>query len=301
MAEDRVVLVVAANDDLGVDRVERLLRLQAPDGGYQVLRVDPKDIGDLTSLTAHIQDGEVGFELAVQGQRADSDRIHSVLWRPQMPAPEGQVQLEALLRTCEGLLWIGGPEGQFRTASPAVQLVAAARAGLVTPHVALGIHPHVLARFEPSFRSGVRFVKWGEPLRPVPGGSLDETLALEHALVCVEHRPFDYRVRLVDVDGHLFAAKVATPFSIFSMTDEEKLAPMEAIAVIPEEVQTAAHLFAAQFGLPYVVLDLGVTADGLWWFQEADAAGDFWKLELDTGQPVSRFLAALLAERRAAS
>ncbi|MGW8729273.1 hypothetical protein ACWGNF_24990 [Streptomyces sp. NPDC055808] len=304
MDSKRVVLVVAALEDLGVDRVERQLRLRSDD--VEVMRVDPADIGDLTALTARVEDGEVWFELTVQEVTVHSDDIVSVLWRPPVTSPEdpagpeGQVQLEALLRTRENLLWIGSPDDRYRVQSPAVQLVAAAKAGFATLPVAIDCDPYGLSLFSTVF-GGVQFVSWGEPhmtgAGDGPGAHLTQgrSHVVQKAVECV------HRVRIVDVDGTLFAAEAPLPPLIAPGERDVPRPAMTPLAVIPEDVQAAIQHFAAQLGLTYVVLDLRADPDGTWWFEGADPAGDFWTLEHDTAQPVSRFLADLLAERRPAS
>ncbi|MFF4188077.1 hypothetical protein ACFYZ9_33275 [Streptomyces sp. NPDC001691] len=308
MDSKRVVLVVAILEDLGVDEVVQQLRLRAADEDLQVMRVDPNDVGDLTMLSARIADGEVWFELTMQDVTVDSRDIVAVLWRPPVTSPEdpggpdGQVQLEALLRACEGILWIGGPDDRYRAQSPAVQLVAAAKAGFPTLPVAIDCDPYGLSRFSSQFKSGVRLMSWGEPHMIGTGGTMGDHMAQTRSFVMQKHVEFVHRVRIVNIDGILFAAELPLPRPVAPPWERGRNVPsrrpMRPIAVIPPGAQSAVQHFAAQLGLTYVVVDLRADTDGLWWFEGADPAGDFWPLEHDTGQPVSRFLADLLADHR---
>ncbi|AYG77938.1 hypothetical protein DWB77_00045 [Streptomyces hundungensis] len=305
MESKRVVLVVAAVEDLGVDRVERQLRLRSND--VEVVRIDPADIGGLAMLSARVIDGDAWFEVTVQDVTAHSNDIVSVLWRPPVTSPEdpagpdGQIQLEALLRTREDILWIGSPDDRYRVQSPAVQLIAAAKAGLPTLPVAIDRDPYTLSRFSTEFKGGVRFLSWGEPHMTGTGGGLGATYGDALSPIVQKYVECVHRVRIVYVDGTLFAAEV--PLHDIAPWERDrgvKPPAMLPVAVIPEDIQTAMDHLAARLGLTYLVLDLGADPDGAWWFEGVDPAGDFWQLEHDTAQPVSRFLADHLAERRLA-
>jgi hypothetical protein len=295
MADRKVVVAVTARQDVPADMVVR----QVAGDGYAVdlHRIDPADLtsGRLT-VTADVARGACAFTLTDSHRTTRSDRIRSVWWRKPMTgtSDEGHAQLEGLLRTLDGIRWINHPDVNTRAAHKPVQLLAAHRAGLLTPpaHVPSSLEDaHAFADRAPAgavaktwaIRGGVKWVtpQWRE--RMAEGGPL----VLQHRV----DKAFD--VRVTAVGDLLFAASIHVPEGVTDWRVQQETARYERVE-IPADTACAIRTYLELQGLFYGAFDFAVDRAGRWWFLECNPNGQWGFIELTTGLPVSRALASAL-------
>ncbi|KMS66291.1 30S ribosomal protein S6 modification protein RimK, partial [Streptomyces leeuwenhoekii] len=108
-------------------------------------------------------------------------------------------------------------------------------------------------------------------------------------------------IRLTAVGDRLLAARKATargadpddPGEVdvrFTVSDE----PWRP-AGVPPRVAAGVHAYVRDAGLAYGAFDFAEDADGTWWFLECNQSGQFGFVEVDTGQPIARTIAAWLS------
>ncbi len=68
---------------------------------------------------------------------------------------------------------------------------------------------------------------------------------------------------------------------------------------VPEHVGRAVRAYLESASLAYGAFDFAEDAAGVWWFLECNQGGQFGFVELATGQPIARAVAAWLAGRPA--
>ncbi|MFJ2774604.1 hypothetical protein [Streptomyces sp. NPDC087300] len=290
MTEPDTTLIVTSRGDVTADLVVRHLR------HGRVHRVDPADIttGALR-IEANIASGRWTFELSDDHRSTRSDRIRSIWWRKPGPtsSDEGMAQLENVLRTLDGVLWLHHPDVNTRAQYKAVQLTDAVRAGFRVPPVRIPAS----ARSAKDFAAGGPVIAKGWAIR---GPFVEATTEWESR---VEGGPAvlqrlvdkDHDVRLTAVEDRLFAASVRPPGGSVDWRVEQQDAAYAAVDVPCGIARSVANYMAFQ-RLSYGAFDFAVDREGRWWFLECNPNGQFGFVEARTGLPISEEIAALLRE-----
>lgn len=294
MTDRPVVVAVTSRQDVPADMVVRHLG----GGGLpaDLHRIDPADVasGYLT-LAADLTSGSCNFTLADAYRATRSDQIRAVWWRKPLTDThdEGHAELEGLLRTLDGVRWVSHPDVIRRAAHKPVQLIAAHRAGLLTPAVHLPASLEDAHAFADGSPAGAVAKTWAIK-GPVKWVTTRWREVLEREPVVLQERVdkvFDARVTVVgDI---LFAASVHVPKGVTDWRIMQEQAEYRRIEV-PRETAQAVRAYLRLMGLAYGAFDFAVDHDGRWWFLECNPNGQFGFIELRTGLPISRALASLL-------
>ncbi|WP_406287435.1 ATP-grasp ribosomal peptide maturase [Streptomyces sp. NBC_00209] len=312
MGAARPVLVVAERLDAAADMVVDQLNQR----GVAVMRFDSADFPQHVSLTAGHRPTAAGWE----GVLADGHRsvrlqdVRAVYYRrpgrpriadsvPEPYATWAQNQADAAILNLLSALpvrWINNPHHDRVAAHKPQQLVAAARAGLRVPRSLITNDPDEARAF-------ARTV--GCPLicKPVLGGRLDA--GGERQLMVATHRvdptrfddsvrltahcfqediPKKYEVRLVAVDGNMFAGTIVGTSEKARTdwrTDYENLE--YGTTEVPDSVRDAIRRFMASYGIVFGSFDFAVTPDDTWVFFENNPAGTWSWVENRTGLPIA--------------
>lgn len=312
MGAARPVLVVAERLDASADMVVDQLNQR----GAVVMRFDSADFPQHLTLTAHHRPTGTGWEgvLADEHRSVRLEEVRSVYYRrPGRPvisnhvtepyATWAQNQADAAMLNLLSALparWINNPHLDRVAAHKPQQLVAATSAGLRVPRSIITNDPD-------EARSFAQAVNGPLICKPVLGGRLntgadrqlmvathrvdpttfDESIRLS-AHYLQEDIPKKYEVRLVAVDGHLFAGTiVATSDKARTdwRTDYENLE--YGTTAVPEEVASAVRRFMAAYGIVFGSFDFAVTPDDEWVFFENNPAGTWSWVENRTGLPIA--------------
>ncbi|MFF2331733.1 MULTISPECIES: hypothetical protein [unclassified Streptomyces] len=103
-----------------------------------------------------------------------------------------------------------------------------------------------------------------------------------------EDIPKKYEVRLVVVDGNLFAGTIigtSEKARIDWRTDYESLE--YGTTTVPDKVATSVRRFMASYGIVFGSFDFAVTPDDEWVFFENNPAGTWSWVENRTGLPIA--------------
>ncbi|MFI1398351.1 ATP-grasp ribosomal peptide maturase [Streptomyces sp. NPDC020681] len=312
MAAARPVLVVAEQLDASADMVVDQLNLR----DVPVTRFDSADFPEQLTLTVShapnapgwrgvLDDGHRSVRLqdvrAVYYRRPGRPVIADAVAEPYATWAQNQADA-ALLNVLSALpvRWINNPHSDRVAAHKPQQLVAAARSGLTVPRSLITNDPVAACAF-------ARKVDGPLICKPVLGGRLDT--GGERALMVATHRidpadfddsirltahyfqesiPKQYEVRLVVVDGHMFAGtllgrseKARTDWR----TDYEAIE--YGTTIVPESVAAAVRRFMASYGIVFGSFDFAVTPDDEWVFFENNPAGTWSWVENRTGLPIA--------------
>ncbi|MDG4857067.1 ATP-grasp ribosomal peptide maturase [Streptomyces sp. T-3] len=304
----RPVLVVAEQLDAAADMVvDQLNQRDVP-----VMRFDAATFPQYLTLSAEHGHEDPGWDGVLEDEHrtARLTDVRAVYYRrpgrPQIadtvPDPFrtwAQNQADcALLNVLAALSvrWINNPHLDRIAAHKPQQLVAAARAGLRVPRSVITNDPEAARRFAKRINGPLICKPVLGGRLPVPEGrnlmvathkvdpaDFDDTIRLTGHYF-QEDIPKDFEVRLVVVDGQLFAAKL-TGTSDKARTDWRT--DYEHIdygtLTVPEHVATAVRRFMAAYGIVFGSMDFAVTPDGDWVFFENNPAGTWAWVENRTG------------------
>ncbi|MFE9820424.1 MvdC/MvdD family ATP grasp protein [Streptomyces sp. NPDC005773] len=306
------MLVVAERLDASADMVvDQLNRRSVP-----VMRFDSADFPQNISLAADHGPTAPGWEGVLSDERRSVQLgdVRAVYYRrPGRPVIADTVaepyttwaqnQADAAMLNLLSALpvrWINNPHHDRIAAHKPQQLVAAARAGLRVPH-------SIITNDPASARSFAKTVNGPLICKPVLGGRLNT--GTERQLMVATHRvdpagfdddirltahyfqedvPKKYEVRLVYVDGQMFAGtllgtsdKARTDWR----TDYEHIE--YGTTEVPGDVAVAVRRFMASYGIVFGSFDFAVTPDDDWVFFENNPAGTWSWVENRTGLPIA--------------
>ncbi|MEU6014381.1 ATP-grasp ribosomal peptide maturase [Streptomyces sp. NPDC047515] len=312
MAAARPVLVVAEQLDASADMVVDQLNQR----GVPVMRFDSADFPQKVSVTARHKSADAGWEGTLDdGHRSVRlENVRAVYYRrPGRPVIADTVtepyatwarnQADAAMLNLLSALpvrWINNPHSDRIAVHKPQQLVAATRAGLRVPDSIITNDPDAARAFA---------ARLNAPLicKPVLGGRLNtgtgrELMVATHRIDAAEFDdslrltahyvqeaiPKQYEVRLVGLDGNMFAGtlvgtseKARTDWR----TDYESIE--YGTTTVPERVATAVRRFMASYGIVFGSFDLAVTPEDEWVFFENNPAGTWSWVENRTGSPIA--------------
>ncbi|WP_327369191.1 ATP-grasp ribosomal peptide maturase [Streptomyces sp. NBC_01217] len=312
MTAARPVLVVAEQLDASADMVvDQLNQRDVP-----VMRFDSADFPQKVSVTARHDPAVTGWEGTLDdGHRSVRlEDVRSVYYRrPGRPviadtvnepyATWAQNQADAAMLNLLSALpvrWINNPHSDRIAVHKPQQLVAATRAGLRVPHSIITNDPEAARAFAEQLNA---------PLicKPVLGGRLNtgegrELMVATHRIDAADFDdsirltahyiqkaiPKQYEVRLVVVDGNMFAGTLVGT-SVKARTDWRT--DYESIeygtTAVPEGVATAVRRFMTSYGIVFGSFDFAVTPEDEWVFFENNPAGTWSWVENRTGLPIA--------------
>ncbi|MBM9506910.1 ATP-grasp ribosomal peptide maturase [Actinacidiphila acididurans] len=306
------MVVVAERLDASADMVVDQLNQR----GVPVMRYDAAGFPQSISLSATHEAAEAGWRGVLDdGHRSVRlEDVRAVYYRrPGRPviaktvagpyAAWAQHQADtALLNVVSALpaRWINNPHHDRLASHKPQQLVAATRAGLQVPRSIVTNIPEEARRF-------AKYVAGPLICKPIIGGRLDigsgrKLMVATHILgpddiddslrltahYIQEAVPKQYEVRLIVVDGEMFAARIQADSEKARTdwrTDPDALG--FSITRTPGRVAAALRRFMASYGITFGAFDFAVTPDGDWVFFECNPAGTWAWVENRTGLPIA--------------
>ncbi|WP_320772887.1 ATP-grasp ribosomal peptide maturase [Streptomyces sp. CRN 30] len=307
------VLILTCEQDVTADMVVAELNAN----GVPVLRLDPADLPGGVALSGEYVHGEFRGHLSAGGRLVSTSGLRSV-WvrRPGVPGTraarpsawlteESAQALYGILRGTDAR-WMNHPDAAARARHKPWQLRLAQRAGLPVPATLITSFPQAAREFAERFPDlVVKTVSGTHPQDPpeavptsrVPPGTDFAAVALGPTLL---QRRIAKRadIRLTAVGDRLLAAR--KPVDADAGPDEVDVRFARAGTSwqpvdVPVRTAEAVHAYLRRARLAYGAFDFAEDADGIWWFLECNQSGQFGFVEIDTGQPIARTIAAWLA------
>ncbi|MEU7228904.1 MvdC/MvdD family ATP grasp protein [Streptomyces chrestomyceticus] len=315
----RPVCVVARDEDASLNGVvQELHALGAP-----VIRFDLASFPDRVTLAAQLAGGRIVGTLEADGRRVQLEDIGAVLWwHPSRPriSPEGldegyaewlsREAAAGLAGTLAALdcLHVNHPNFTDAAQNKAHALVQAAAAGLRVPGTWIGNHPADARRAVGDFghavckslvAPGVETADGPKVLftSPVTPGGLDEGVGTAAHQFQQRIRAM-YEIRLIVVNGHLFAARLTAPAHSTDFRAHYDELAYDYIDV-PKEVCSGVVRLMGRLHLEYAALDLLVDTQTQWWLVDVNPVGQWGFVEHHLPDlTISARLAAVLADTR---
>jgi glutathione synthase/RimK-type ligase-like ATP-grasp enzyme len=303
------VLIVAHEMDLHAAAVSSHLRAHF---GIDPLRID---LAEFPTTTARFV--ETGDVRSLHWDVTDLESVRAVWWRrPARSTVARSVDPDVdrfrqaeCDHFAEGLLWsldavfVNDPGAQHRSARKLVQLGAARAVGLPVPDTVVTNDPAVAADFLTGLRGRAIYKRTGT------GGAFSETRLVSAddlpRLSGITDSPTTFQefiegvcdVRIVWVAGQAWAVRIDSQTGAgwvdSRMDNSVAFTPYD----LDENVAASLHRLMESLGLVFGVIDMRVSAaDGQIYFLEVNPQGQFAYLEIKTGLPITRSVAALLAE-----
>ncbi len=313
-----MILVVSHADDGHTCAVLEQLRQL----GASTFLFDLSTFPCRTSLSLSYN-SEIGrmFTLRTEaGQTVDLDSCHAVWWRrpqhfqidPGIINPSERAFTynechEAVSGLWEGLdaFWINDPRLDDAAAKKSFHLWAASQAGLITPLTLITNDVDEARAFVSSVGIGRTIYKsfsatetqWRET-RVLQSGEEDLLDRVHLAPVIFQQFvPADIDLRVTIVGNRQFPAAISTRKGGYAYDYRIDLATARLEATtLPPDVGAALARLMRRLGLVFGAVDMRRTPDGQYVFLEINPAGLWLFVEEQTGQPVTRALAELLAQ-----
>ncbi|ALE75092.1 hypothetical protein AD006_02300 [Pseudonocardia sp. EC080610-09] len=311
------VLILAAKDDIAVDRVLLMLT----ERGVPVVRCDTADVPHDVGIDAMFTSGRWSGTLHSGQRTVDLTEIRAIWnrstrrcrWPAGMnPAERRHADLETRL-ALGGVLsdlpvhWVNHPAVQADADYKPRQLRMADHCGLETPESLITSSPESARSFATAAPTVIK-----------PLGSImlidgtDTSIGHTHLLTTEDVRDLsgieigphflqrwidkDHEVRLTAVGDELFAARIrAGSASTHIDWRSDPTALSYEVAETPDAVRAGVQRYLKGFGLVFAAFDFVVRPDGTWVFLEANTCGQYGWIEHETGAPISRALADQLA------
>lgn len=314
------VLIITNENDVHADAVVVELRKR----GVPVFRFHPEEFPHACSMSFEVREGRIEGEIVNQHHRVDFADICAAWYRrPQSmfttsgnpnllstePSDYVKKQGIAAIRTLyEALdtLWVGHPRKLLRADVKALQLAAASKAGLTTPHTLISNRVAKAAAFvdqlgdaecaiKPLIATGVSDEQgYRMPLTTIlPKGFPLNSVALAPNIF----QPYIHKaaeLRCVVIGNHIFAAEIKSQDNEKTRLDWRAGGCTHAVFTLPAHVEAAILRMMASFDINFASLDMIVTPEGDFVFLELNPNGQWLWLELELGLPLVATLADLL-------
>ncbi|MET9148843.1 ATP-grasp ribosomal peptide maturase [Streptomyces sp. NPDC004042] len=307
------VLILTGEEDVTADMV--VVHLNA--SSIPVVRLDPADLTAGATLSGEYAHGTFDAQLSCGGRLVSLSGLRSV-WvrRPGVPAsraaqPSSWLTEEAAqalygMLGGSGARWMNHPDAARRARVKPWQLRLAQRSGLPVPATLITTVPQAAREFAARFPDlVVKPVSGAHPQEPpravpttrvAPDADFD---AVAYGPTLLQRR-VDKRadIRLTAVGGTLLAARKEIPADADPDEVDVRFAssrtPWRA-AEVPPGTEAAVRAYLRTAELAYGAFDFAEDSEGTWWFLECNQSGQFGFIEVETGQPIARTIAAWLA------
>lgn len=312
MLRDAVLVVT------GEDTTADLVIGELNERNVSVVRFDLADFPHAVAATAHYGGRAFAGSLMTESRHADLSAARAVYYRrPTTPSFKGLNPQEALfskdqarfglsgvLAALPGCLQVNHPRLQMAAEYKPAQLAAASDLGFEVPPTIVTNRPddarrfveqHGVAVYKPLWSTD--YVEDGEArtiwVRAVSADELDESVAATaHLFQARLDKAADVRVTVVG--DKVFCVRIESPFTDW----RENYELIESYSVVepPDGLCELLASYLERFGLAYGCFDFGIDAlDGTWWWYECNPAGEWGWIESETGLPIARAFADLLA------
>lgn len=326
MAEDArktVLLLTHTEDHYTVDRVADALDRR----GARPVRVDTDLFPTKIQLSARLGENVAVHCMRIGQTIVRSDQVCGV-WNRKLRVPrldknlapqfhdgcrrESQAALDAFLDGLGGVQWINGLDANRSACNKARQLREASAAGMTVPETLITNDPDevraffdavdgnvvakMLTALSTSMGKASFFVRTSEIRRE----DLSCLASLRHCPMVFQRRIEKEReLRVIFVDGHVFAGGIDASGSVGGKTDWRSATPEECSwqeDTVPRETAEQIKELMSRLDLTYGAIDMIRTPDGSHVFLEVNPSGEWGMIERDLGCPISEAIAeALLA------
>ena len=307
------VLILTCEEDVTADMV--VVHLNA--AGVPVVRVDPADLTGGVALSGEYVHGRFRGHLSAGGRLVSIGGLRSV-WvrRPGTPAgraaqpsawltEEAAQALYGMLRGSDAR-WMNHPDAARRARHKPWQLRLAQRCGLPVPATLITTFPLAAREFSERYPDLVVKPVSGahpqDPPRAVPTSRVPpdtDFSAVAFGPTLLQRRITKRAdIRLTVVGDRMLAARKATaPDADTDEVDVRFAAPGAPWRPtdVPSRIAPGVRTYLREAELAYGAFDFVEDADGTWWFLECNQSGQFGFVEVETGQPIARTIAAWLA------
>lgn len=318
------VVIFAQDCDASVDQVVRLLT----DRGIPVFRTDTSWFPQRLRIDARLESDRWVGCLSTDHHRVDLDDIRSIWYRDptafDFPANLSQPERRFAFRearlglggvlTSLDTVWVNHPNRTSDAIYKPLQLITAARCGLVVPRTLVTNDPSAVRRFHAESEPGLICKVFGSnavaehgTLKVTYTHRLDDgDLTHLHNVASTAHQFQDWvgdkhhEARVIVVGDRLFPVLIhaGSPASRIDWRSDYAALKYE-LTKLPATVETGVRRYMATFGLAYAAFDFAIDAAERWFFLEANTAGQYGFLETNTGAPISASLGDLLARSAA--
>ena len=288
-----------------------------------VFRFQPEDFPDACSISMDIRAGRIEGEIHTAYHRVAFDDICSAWYRRSRNVFSERTNLTSekldnyikaqstatVVALCESLqaMWVGNPHRLRRAEIKALQLAAAAKAGLTTPNTLISNDPTRAAAFVDGLGDTRECAI--KPLIAV--GVTDEsgyrlpfttTLPAGHPLDSVALAPNIFQpyidkafeLRCVVIGDRIFCARINSQADDVTRVDWRAGRREHEIFVLPEHVAAGIRRLMASFEINFASIDMIVTPAGEFVFLELNPNGQWLWLEHELGLPLVEAMADLL-------
>ncbi|MEU5047075.1 ATP-grasp ribosomal peptide maturase [Streptomyces griseorubiginosus] len=304
------VLILTCEEDVTADMV--VVHLDAT--GVPVVRLDPADLTDGVALSGEYVHGRFRGHLSAGGRLVGISGLRSI-WvrRPGTPAARAAVPSEWLTeesgQALYGMLrgsdarWMNHPDAARRARHKPWQLRLAQRCSLPVPATIVTTFPQAAREFAERYPDLVVKPVSGahpqDPPRAVPTSRVapdTDFAAVAFGPTLLQRRVAKRAdIRLTVVGETMLAARKATgPDDEVDVRFARSASSWQPVDV-PPRVATAVGEYLRAAELAYGAFDFAEDGDGTWWFLECNQSGQFGFIEVETGQPIARSIAAWLA------
>ena len=304
------VLVLTSDDDVTTDLVvDQLNQLGEP-----VLRVDPAGYPDRLTLTTEFSANRCKTILDTGRSVLDLDDVRSV-WHRRPGSPGGVTAVQGdwvglecarhwwgAMRAIPDARWMNPLDAIERSRYKPWQLQQAQKAGFTVPRTLFGNDSFEAEMFAAAQGSLIaKSVSGRHPENPpitiptvrVPSAATFDAVS-ECATCLQEEVDKQFDVRLTVVDGRMFACQIVSGVLDWRWLDQSQCSWQQ--ISVPGPVAMSVMLYMDAAGLVYAAFDFAVTADGTWFYLEANQGGQFGFVELATGQPIASAIAEWLVK-----
>ncbi|TDO54960.1 ATP-grasp ribosomal peptide maturase [Kribbella sp. VKM Ac-2527] len=308
------VLVVTGEDttaDLVIDELNQR--------GVPVVRFDLADFPNALATTARYGEGAFAGSLWTESRAADLSAVRSIYYRrPTQPTFAGLAAQDARFSRDQARFGLGGvlsalpgcrqvnhPRRQMAAEYKPAQLTVATELGFAVPPTIVTnrlddarqfVEEHGIAVYKPLWST--EYEEDGEAraiwVRAVSTDELDESVGgTAHLFQARVDKSADVRVTVVG--DRSFCVRIDSP-----LTDwRERYDLIRSYTVVepPAGLNVLLTKYLERFGLSYGCFDFGIDAlDGTWWWFECNPGGEWGWIESETGLPIARAFADLLAD-----
>jgi ATP-grasp ribosomal peptide maturase len=315
------VLVLAQEADAPTDAVVTELTRR----GVPVFRADTSWFPRRLALDAQLTGGRWTGTLATEHRSVELSDIRSVWYRdpsafvfpPELTEVErayahreARLGFGGVLAALPDVRWVNHPNRAADAMYKPLQLTIAAACGLHVVPTLVTNSPDALRRFAAAVPGEVVHKSFG-PNTITEGGQLkvahtrrlhpadlDDLRGVASTAVQAQAWVDKLADARVVVLGEQMFTIVIHPHTAAARTDWRAAFDALTYELIdtPPEVETGIRAYMTALGLAYAALDFGIEKDtGLFVFYESNSSGQYGWLEAQTGAPITRALADLLA------
>jgi hypothetical protein len=298
----RTIAIFTDQADLTADAVVVELRARR----VPIFRCDPAEFPASLTMVAHLEDRWSG-RLSTPTRTLDLTEVGCAWWRRPSPiaAPDGVAEQAWSDREADAgfrgltacLSWLNHPDDIRAAAHIPLQLTVAAQAGLQVPPTILTNDPAEVRAFT-RFQGNVIYkpltrtpLTDGKVIHPssVEPDDVDDSVSMTAHLFQYAV-PTAYRLRVLVIDGHVFAMRIDTG------ADRVTYRP----AAVPPAEKGRIRTFAMRLRLRVAAIDMVVTPTGEYVFLDIAPDTDWAWIEHETGLPLATAIADALEATAAA-